>query len=499
VTEAAEQLDLTIQAGLYWDNPLGFVLDCFEWPEGEGPDEWQRRFLEDFGSAIRSRSFDPTVPEPVDPVRMAVASGHGIGKSTLMSFVFWFIMCTRPNAKGRVTANTFSQLETTTWAEIQKWGKRCRFKDWFEVGASKIYHKENKEGWFAVPLTCAEENSEAFAGQHNRESTSFYLFDESSLIPDTIWEVADNGLTDGEPMWFAFGNPTRNTGKFYEACFGDWQHRWNARSIDSRDCKFPNHQLHEEWIADHGLESDFVKTRIRGLPPSQAEGQLISRELVQEAQHRRVETLMDEPLVAGVDVPDGGSAWFVIRFRRGLDARPGPRVPSPIRIAGSKVDRPQMIAICSQVLSEQHPDKFVDAMFIDSAFGAAIAERLKSLKYDNVHEISFGGKSPDERFGNMRAFMWGKQMKDWLSKGGIDPEDKNLVRQLSAPGFHLKVGGDGALIVESKADMAKRGIPSPDDGDALALTFARAVAKKERAQVVEHPQRHSPDAWMRSI
>ena len=109
-------------------------------------------------------------------------------------------------------------------------------------------------------------------------------------------------------MWFAFGNPTRNTGKFYEACFGAWQHRWNSRSIDSRDCKFPNHDLHEQWISDYGIDSDYVKTRIRGLPPMTGEAQLIGRELIEGAQKRRVEALDDDPLIAGVDVPDGGSA-----------------------------------------------------------------------------------------------------------------------------------------------------------------------------------------------
>lgn len=485
----AEAKTLGEIAGLYWDDPLGFVLDCFEWPDGEGPDVWQTKFLLDLGHEIRKRSFDPQNPVPVDPIRMSVASGHGIGKSTLMSLLFWYIMVTRPNAKGRVTANTFSQLETTTWAEIQKWGKRCKFREWFEITGSRAYHKENKEGWFAVPLTCAEENSEAFAGQHNRESTSFYLFDESSLIPDKIWEVADNGLTDGEPMWFAFGNPTRNTGKFYDACFGSWQHRWNARSIDSRDCKFPNHQLHDEWIADHGIDSDFVKMRIRGIPPAQSEAQLIGQDLVLEAQRRSAAApLEDEPLIAGVDVPDGGSAWFVIRFRRGLDTRPGPRIPAPIRMAGSKVDRPLMVSVCAQVLNERDPGNKVAAMFIDSGFGAAIVERLQSMGFKQVQEISFGGKSPDPRYGNMRAFMWAKQMKDWLSKGAIDPGDKNLARDLIAPGFHNRVGGDGALLVESKDDMKKRGIPSPDDGDALALTFARAVAVPRKAIVQRERQ-----------
>lgn len=493
MTAEEVQLFADLTAG-YADDPLGFALDCFQ-PAYLDLDEWQRQFLIDLGEEVKKRRFNPLEPEPVDPIRMAVASGHGIGKSTLTAVLFWWVICTRPFSKIRVTANTYTQLEITTWAEILKWGKLCRFRDWFEPTGGKVYHKEHKEQWFGIPITCAEENSEAFAGQHNRTSSSVFLFDESSLIADVIWDVADNGLTDGEPMWFAFGNPTRNTGKFYEAGWGAWQHRWNFRSIDSRDCKFPNHQLHDEWISDHGIESDYVKTRIRGLPPAQSEAQLISRDVIEGAQKRSVSVLDDEPLVCGVDVPDGGSGWFVVRFRRGLDSRTGPRVPAPIRIAGSRIDRSTMIAKLAKVLETRDPDAQVSAMFIDSGFGAAICERLKALHFDGVHEISFGGKSPDSRYFNMRAYMWAKEMKDWLEKGAIDPEDKVLAAQLGAPGFHFRVGGDGSLIVESKDDMKKRRIASPDDGDALALTFARKVSVDP--YISQRPQRKlGSDAWM---
>jgi hypothetical protein len=347
----------------------------------------------------------------------------------------------------------------------------------FEVTGSRCRSKQNPEAWFSVPITCAEENSEAFAGQHNKNSTSFFLFDESSLIPDKIWEVAGAGLTDGEPMWFAFGNPTRNTGAFYEATFGNQAHRWHARSIDSRTCKFPNHRLHAEWIADWGLDSDYVRTRILGQPPKQGEDQLIGRELIEAAQRRTVATLADDPLVAGVDVPDGGSAWFVVRFRRGLDSRPGPRIPAPIRRAGITVNRETMTAILAEVLNDRDPNRKVDAMFVDTAFGAPIVERLHFLGHKNVHEINFGNPhTPDKGFANMRAYMWGKQAKDWLGRGAIDQLDKKLAADLMAPGFKRRVGGDGALLVESKDDMRKRGVPSPDDGDAFCLTFARSVA-----------------------
>lgn len=478
MTQTEEQLTDTL-AG-YVHDPLGFVMYAFPWLEegalekDSGPDQWQRRFLEDLGRHVRQRNFNGS--DPVDPIRMAIASGHGIGKSTLMAWLHWWIMCTRPGAKGRVTANTFQQLSTTTWMEIQKWHKLLICKDWFEITQGQCRHVEDPTGWFSTPITCAPENSEAFAGQHNKDSTSFFLFDEASLIPDIIFDVAQAGLTDGEPMFFSFGNPTRNVGTFYEICFGNQAHRWDARSIDSRTCRFPNHELHEEWIHDHGIDSDYVRVRILGLPPKQGEDQLISRELVASAQKRHVQILEDDPLIAGVDVPDGGSSWFVIRFRRGLDTRPGPLIPRPIRVAGSKIDRQAMIGHCASLLAETSPDRKLAAMFVDASFGAAIVERLRASGFESVFEVSFGGRSPDAHYGNMRAFMYGKRLKEWLAQGALDSEDKELASQLTSPGFHFKVGGDGALMLESKEDMRKRGISSPDDADALALTFSRHVA-----------------------
>ncbi len=494
---ASRRLALATEIGKYWDDPEGFVRDCFDWSDeaDAGPDEWQAEFLRDLGKAVRERNFDGRTP--VEPIRFAVASGHGIGKSTLMAWIFWWIMSTRPDSKGRVTANTYTQLETTTWAEIQKWGKRFRAKSWFVVAQSKIYHVDNKEGWFAIPITCAEENSEAFAGQHNRESTSFFLFDESSLIPDVIWDVAEAGLTDGEPMLLAFGNPTRNTGKFYEIAFGSARHRWNARSIDARYCKFPNKDQQAEWIADYGLDSDFCRVRICGIAPVQSEEQLISRSAVEAAQRRSVETLHDDPLVAGVDVPDGGSAWFVVRFRRGVDARPGPRIPLPFRVAGSKISREGMVTKLAEIMSDRDVDRRVTAMFVDSAFGAAIVERLHVLGHANVHEVRFAEKSPNKEYTNMRAFMWAGGIKTWLETGALDKNDKKLLVDLCGPGYSRRVGGDGGIIVESKDEMRDRGVPSPDDGDAFALTFARRVSpvrvrREELVRPVRLPGPYAP-------
>lgn len=455
-----------------YNDPLKFVQLAYPWGEPgplqlhAGPDVWQTDFLTRLGHHVKKRGFNGSLA--VAPIRMATSSGHGIGKSVLVAWIVDWIMSTRPHCQGTITANTFTQLETKTWAAIQRWTRLCLTGHWFEVTTTRMYHPAFKESWFCAPQSCREENSEAFAGQHAADSTSFYIFDEDSAVPDNIHEVAEGGLTDGEPMTFRFGNPTRNTGAFHQACFGSQRDRWDVVIVDSRTSRFANKALIEEWIQDYGEDSDFVRVRVRGLPPSASDAQFIDSKRVYDAQKRIVDPLPDEPLICGVDVSGGGAAWTVCWFRRGQDAKSIP----PIRLTGEQTrDRNKVISILAERLSQVGPGTRISAMFIDSAFGSPIVERLRSLGYSQVYEINFGGESPNIHQSNQRAYQWNK-LKDWLLKGAI-PKDVRLESDLCGPGFHLDKRD--RLVLESKASMLDRGVSSPDDGDALSLTFAQSI------------------------
>ena len=181
--------------GEFYDDPLAFVVAFFPWgmpgplEHFAGPDEWQRQELKEIGRQVRLRAFNGR--DPAAPIRRAISSGHGIGKSALTAFIVLWLMSTRPGAQGTVTANTHTQLETKTWAAIQKWHKLCLTASWFICTTGRLYHRHHKETWFCTPQTCKEENSEAFAGQHAATSSSFYIFDEASAVPDKIFEVAE--------------------------------------------------------------------------------------------------------------------------------------------------------------------------------------------------------------------------------------------------------------------------------------------------------------------
>src|ERR1700687_116936 len=134
---------------------------------------------------------------------------------------------------------------------------------------------------------------EAFAGQH-ADASSFYVFDEASAVPDKIFEVAEGGLSDGQPFIFLYGNPTRSSGKLYRVCFGSESQpptRWVHKSIDSRDCALPNKELTQEWVDTYGEDSDFVRVRVRALPPAADELQFIDRARILDAGRRVADSL----------------------------------------------------------------------------------------------------------------------------------------------------------------------------------------------------------------
>jgi hypothetical protein len=471
----AGNMDLVLaeECAQFYDDPLGWVMWAFDWNHAElegfdGPDVWQVQGMDDIAFGVRDNAFDGVTP--CDPLRMAIASGHGIGKSAFSSWIILWIMSTRPYAKGIVTANTGDQLRTKTWGELGKWKSRCIVGHWFEYnngkGSMNMYHKSHPETWRVDAQTCREENSEAFAGLHAANSTPFYLFDEASAVPDKIWEVAEGGLTDGEPMFFVFGNPTRNVGKFNE-CFTRQKHRWITRQIDSRTAKMTNKKLINQWLNDWGEDSDFFRVRVLGRFPKAGDTQFMPSDVVNDAMKREPGRYMgDDPLICGFDVARGGDDNCYISFRRGKDAKS----EKTYRIPGEKSrDSMKVVSMLTMILDRHKPD----VTFIDvTGIGGPIGDRLRQLGY-HVIDVGFGHTADDGKFYANKTAEMGGRMRDWLLAGGAIPDDSNLEMELTTRDyFH---DSKDRLILESKKEMKKRLGVSPDWADSLYLTFAQAV------------------------
>ena len=453
----------------FYDDPLGFVMFAFPWNKGplvgfHGPDKWAVEFFEDLQKDIRNRGF--TGVESVDAIMYSVASGHGIGKSAMVSWLILFILSTRPFSKGVVTANSYVQLRTKTWSELSKWTQMSVMKDWFVInsssGSMSIHHVDHKETWRADAQSSDEHNSEAFAGLHAATSSPFYIFDEASGIHEKVFEVSEGGMTDGEPFHFSFGNPTRGSGRFYENMLGKHRHRYNRRFIDSRDVAITNKDVFDEWIDAYGIESDFVKTRILGQFPSLSDMQFVSTDNVRACIMHDVVVQPHDPLVMGVDVARFGSDQSVIWLRQGRDAE------SQGLHTYRGVDTMTLAAEISKFANEKSPD----TIFIDGGgVGGGVVDRCRQIGLDVV-EVNFGGKATQVGYANMRAQMWGN-MRDAIADGIRLPDNEDMVRDLTGLEYSYNLKND--IMLEKKEDARKRGLSSPDLGDALALTYAYPV------------------------
>ena len=467
--------DIASEIALCYADPLRHVMLSYPWGSGQlrdrtGPQDWQRDFLIDVGEQVKQRGFDGSTP--VAPIQFSTASGHGIGKSALTSWLIRWIMDTRPFAKGVVTANTSEQLRTKTWSELAKWHNMGLTKDWYTLnsgsGSLSMYHNEHREMWRVDGITSREENSEAFAGLHAANSTPFYIFDEASGIPASIFEVREGGLTDGEPMTFDFGNPTRNSGRFYENMLGKFRDYYIRRTIDSRDVEQTNKALFDQWAHLYGEASDFFKVRVKGEFPSAGSLQFIATDDVDRCVGMEVYVAPGDPLVMGVDVARFGDDKSVIYLRQGRDAEtPGVHIYS-------KMDTMQLVGEVARIANDKKPD----AIFVDGGgVGGPVVDRLRQIGFE-VIEINFGAKATQRGFANMRAQMWSR-MREAIVDGIRLPADSDLKSDLIGLEYGYNVRND--IQLERKEDMKRRGLHSPDIADALALTYALPVSSNSRA------------------
>lgn len=454
------------------DNPLAFVMGAFPWgvvdtrlEHESGPEQWQTEILELIRLGL-----------PIDSaIQLAVASGHGVGKTALVAWIILWGLTTMSDTKGVVTANTETQLKTKTWAELGKWFHMFVGSAYFKLTATAIFQPDRERTWRIDMVPWSERNTEAFAGLHNKGKRIILLMDEGSAIPNVIYEVSEGALTDKDTqiIWCVFGNPTRNTGRFRE-CFPGQLHskHWKTFQVDSRTVRFTNKDQINKWIEAYGEDSDFVRIRVRGTFPRTGEQEFISAADVEDAMSRDPASDLTDPLVIGVDVARYGSNESVIYFRKGRDAQSIP----PIRLRG--VSTVELAGKVSELYFKYH----VDAIFIDGGgVGGGVVDNVRALHLF-CYDIQFGSKPSGfgfmqgvegERYANKRAEMWGS-LRAWLKTGAV-PKDPDLRAQLVAPTYTYNLRNE--IQLERKEDMTKRGLDSPDIADALALTFAFPVNK----------------------
>ena len=462
-------------------DPEAFVLFCFPWGQPNtplakfsGPRKWQREVLRSIGEHIKNNDGKLQM----DTLRQAVSSGRGIGKSALVSWLILWMMTTRIGATVIVSANSEAQLRSVTWGELSKWAAMAINAHWWEISATKLLpaqwitelvERDLKKGtryWSAEGKLWSEENPDSYAGVHNHDGMML-IFDEASGIPDPIWSVGAGFFTENilDRYWFAFSNPRRNTGYFFE-CFNSKRNFWKTRNIDARTVEGTDKQVYEQIIAEYGEDSSQARIEVYGEFPSAGEDQFISPVLVDEAQARPRYQDTSAPIIVGVDPARSGADSTVILARQGRD------IISIKRYQGE--DTMTIVGRVIEAIEEFRPALTV---IDEGGLGYGILDRLTEQRY-KVRGVNFGWKSSKPiMWGNRRAEMWGA-MREWLRTASI-PTDRQLKSDLIGP--TKKPDSKGTIFLEGKKEMKARGLASPDAADALAVTFAFPVAHKEYA------------------
>lgn len=472
--------------GGFYGDPYGFVMGVFPWgeatlPDGSenplkdktGPEPWQEEELKALGEHIRNNIELKAMDLEMIVWRSAIASGHGVGKSAFVAWIIYFLMSTRVDTRGVVTANTQFQLEDKTWPELAKWHNLAINNHWFLWTATglvfKAYPEDKQKNYKMTAATVSEQKTEAFQGLHNEGKTVAVIFDEASGIPSKIWEVSEGALTDGEAFFFAFGNPTRPDGDFAD-CFDKHIGLYRTRHIDSRDVSHTNKMALQDIINKYGEDSDEVKVRIRGLFPSQSFDGFFDVNSVNDAIRRDLLEDRDAGLIMAVDVARYGNDHSVIGFRQGRDCRSRPFK----RFKGLSLV--QLADMCMKEADTHRPDLIV----IEGGLGSGVIDIMRDRGY-KVEEVWPGVTLKKEEDCVNNRSKWWTTMRDWVYGEGCLPEDSNLYSQLTTIKYSYRKD-DGRTLIESKADIKLRGLPSPDEADTIAFTFAVTVARRDRAK-----------------
>ena len=462
-----EYLD-RLSRGIYFNSPILYVQDVFADPQNPGhsvvPDEWQAKVLDNIAK-------NPLI---------SVTSGHGIGKTALSSWLIHWFLATRDHPTIKVTANTANQLTSNTWRELKRWNDVAINGHHFAWYATTFKHKADPDTWFAKAIPWSDHNSEAFAGTHETRGV-LMVFDESSAISDSIFNVAMGALTTEGSRMVMFGNPTRNTGYFRETFEGGkFTHRWVNLKVDSRTAKMTDKKLLQEWLDDYGEDSDFFRVRVRGEFPRQSTSQFISSEIVDNAMSRALEPRVysRDPKILGVDVAKGGGSGdrHTICRRQGRKAwQVKPLV---------EIDTMELVG---RVIDEYRSWN-ADIICVDgTGVGTGVVHRLQELGLPVV-DVMVGSQSTDPvQYFNLRTELWGRA-RQWLrGEVDLDPDDE-LKRELISPEYDHT--GKMQLRLEPKKYTRQRLGVSPDLADAFVITFAADAVGEGR--IVALPVQQSP-------
>lgn len=457
----------------YADHPVEFVEDIIR----ASPDRRQKEMLQSVAD------------HPLTSVR----SGHGVGKSAVESWLIIWFLSTRPYPKVPCTAPTKHQLYDILWAEVSKWLRNNPVLEndilWTQ---EKVFMRGYREEWFAVARTASKPDAlQGFHADH-----VLYIIDEASGVDDKVFEPILGALTTEGSRLFMAGNPTKLTGFFFDSHHKN-RAQYNAMHIDGRDSSRVDEAFIKTIVEMFGEDSDVFRVRVAGDFPRALPDSFIPMEWAERASEAPEPEISRASRVdIGIDVARYGDDSSVIATVLDRAAQQEPQIyfhNDTMQISG-------MAVIAIKKAARDHPWAEVSVKIDCDGLGVGVYDRLMELKeqitaeveeeregrYDGEDELPppfkleiiechFGGEggtvngADPVEYQTSTGVMWGtvrealrtQTLKLW-------PDDKQI-SQISNRRY--TVNSAGKIELEKKEAMKKRGLPSPDMADALALAL----------------------------
>lgn len=427
----------------YKDNPVAFVKFVLN----AEPLPWQQDLMNAVARGER---------------RISVRAAHGVGKSTCCSWILLWTLMTKMPQKAVVTAPTASQLFDALFSELRHWANKMPqpLLDTIEIFSDRIVHKGAPESSFISARTSSAERPEALAGIHSENV--LIICDEASAIPEAVYESASGSMSGHEACTILIGNPTRNTGLFFKT-HHQLKSDWLTFHVSCLDNPLVSKDFVEQIKATYGENSNAFRVRVLGEFSLRDDDSLIAADLVDAAMSRDIALDTTQDLIYGCDIARFGSDRTVICKRRG-------NVVVELRHWSGE----DLMGTVGRIVHEAQIDKPAVIAVDSIGLGGGVADRLRELGYNVVDVNVSESNSMNQQASRLRDELW-LAAKDWLETRAVRlPKDDELRAELIGPTYSFT--SNGKIKVESKSELKKRGMRSPDLADALCLSFAGQAA-----------------------
>lgn len=414
--------------------------------------------------------------------RIAIRSGKGVGKTTLLSWAIIWFLCTRHRAVVPCTATSGHQLHDILWKECSKWVRQIkpeiRALCFLEVKKDRIVRVGMESENFAIARTARREQPEAFQGFH--EDNLLLIADEASGVFDEIFEAGEGAMSTPGAKVLLTGNPTRTKGYFFDAFHRD-RKLWHCIRVSCFDSQRVTQRYLDEQLAKWGEESNAYRVGVLGeFPLGNSEG-IIPLWAVEEAVGRDIAIDKEAPEVWGLDVARFGDD------RCALAKRKGRHLKEKIKWWQGK----DAVQTCGMVADEyfmlRHEDRPIEILVDQLGMGGAFIDimRRQGLPVRGINGVNRKGV-PREY---LRTMDWlAFQAREWfMAQDCVIPDDKDFIGEVT--GIDYDFDQNGKKFIPDKRENVRH---SPDLADAFFLTFATNFREVPRNQLVNsRPQMYA--------